>query len=516
MLRPTAADLAELAARGIAPAEAERQLALLADPPERLHIERPCTVGDGIERIAPGRHEVLAAAHDRAALAGRWTRFVPASGAATRMFQSLLAVRAGESPTRASLERAAAGGSPDARATLETLDGLERFAFHDALEAALARQGASIASCRAAGDVRTVLDTLLDAGGFELAACPKGLLAFHRDGGTPRTAFEEQLREALVLGRDAGGRSRTHFTVSPEHEAGFTTLLERLRPALEGDAGLWLDNAFSCQKPSTDTVALGDDGEPFRIDGRLLFRPAGHGALIENLADLGSDLVSIKNIDNVQPVSRRGPTLRWARVLGGRLLELESRLHAWLERLDDTSDASAPAEAMRFVTETFGDAPGGEAGAGSDARAAARARLHRPLRVCGMVPNTGEPGGGPFWVRGRGGALTRQIVESAEIDPGRPGQREVFERGTHFNPVFLVCALRDHRGAPYPLADSIDPDAVIVTRKSAGGRPLRALERPGLWNGAMARWLTVFVEVPAEVFTPVKTLNDLLRPEHQP
>ncbi|HUK62098.1 MAG TPA: DUF4301 family protein, partial [Dongiaceae bacterium] len=507
-------DLATLATRGITPAEASRQLALLRDPPARLVIERPCAVGDGIERLDPGRRAELAARHDPAAAAGRWMRFVPASGAATRMFGALLASRAGGWATRAALEQAAAGGDADARSALETLLGIDRFAFRTALAAALAARGDTLDRCRESGDARAVFDTLLDDSGLGLASRPKGLLPFHHDGTRARTAFEEQLREAAALGGDARGISRTHFTVSQEHRGGFERTLGELRPWLETTLATRLETGFSVQEPATDTLALADDATPFRTGGRLLLRPAGHGALIDNLARTGGDLVAIKNIDNVQTESRRGPAIEWARVLTGRLLELEEQVHALLARLDDPADPAAPDDALAFAAAGSFAPEGSVSGAEPDARARARRLLHRPMRVCGMVPNTGEPGGGPFWVRSPGG-LTRQIVESAELDPARPDQRDCFARGTHFNPVFLVCGLRDHRGRPYPLADFVDPSAIILTRKNSGGRGLLALERPGLWNGAMARWLTVFVEIPVEVFTPVKGLNDLLRPEHQ-
>jgi hypothetical protein len=505
-------DLALLAARGIDPAEASRQLALLREPPARLVIERPCAVGDGIERPGAERRAELAARHGPAAAAGRWMRFVPASGAATRMFSALLAARAAGRTTRAALEHAAGAGDTDARSALETFVGLERFAFRAALEAVLLARGETLERCLETGDAGTVFDAMLDDAGLGLASRPKGLLPFHHDGNRARTPFEEQLREAATLGGDTQAVSRTHFTVSPESQTAFERMLDELRPWIETTLAIRLETRFSTQEPSTDTIAIADDGTPFRADGRLLLRPAGHGALIDNLARTGGDLVAIKNIDNVQPESHRGPAIEWARVLTGRLLELEERVHGLLARLEDPLDAKAPTDALAFATaESFARSP--ESGDG--ARAHARRLLHRPIRVCGMVPNTGEPGGGPFWVLDRDGHSARQIVESAELDPDRPDQRECFARGTHFNPVFLVCALRDHHGRPYPLAEYVDPTAILLARKSSGGRGLLALERPGLWNGAMAGWLTVFVEVPVEVFTPVKSVNDLLRPEHR-
>jgi hypothetical protein len=509
----TEQDRAALAARGIAVSEAERQLGLLAAPPSYAALVRPCTVGDGIERLADERRVALRARAARAAAAGRIGRFVPASGAATRMFQSLLSWRArGGATSRAALDAAVATDA-DARAVAAFLDGLERFAFHAPLAAVLARAGHDLARLAAAGPVEPVLAALLDADGLGYAERPKGLLAFHRGPTGTRTAFEEQLEEAALGARAVDGACRLHFTVSPEHLAGFETLIGWAGPQAGARHGARFDVTFSTQSPATDTLALGDDGRPVRdAAGALLFRPAGHGALIGNLDALGADVVLIKNVDNVQPDGRREATLEAWAVLAGLALETQEQAHDLIERLDDPEDDGACDAAVAWARETLGLEPA----AGGDRRAELRAWLDRPVRVGGMVPNTGEPGGGPFWVRGHDGAVRSQIVESAEVDPDSPAQQAVMRGATHFNPVFLACALRDPRGVPHALHRFVDDQAVIVTRKSAGGRGLRALERPGLWNGAMAGWLTRFVEVPLEVFTPVKTVNDLLRPEHQP
>jgi hypothetical protein len=444
----TPEDLAQLAARGIAPAEAERQLRLLRAPASHRAVDRPCTPGDGIERIEPADEPRLAEAHAEAAAAGRLSGFVPASGAATRMFKDLLAHEDGAAP---------------GEGVRTFLEGLPRFAFAGELARVLGEDPAAAAG---RGEIGRVLRALLDDDGLGYAGLPKGLIRFHGE----RTAFEEHLVEGAEILRDAAARCRLHFTVSPEHEARFRALLGLARRALEPALDVVYDVGFSTQGPATDTLAVDLEGRPFRDeDGRLLLRPAGHGALLANLQALGGDLVLVKNIDNVAAAPWRAASLRWGRLLLGRLAELER----------------------------------------------GRADRSRPLRVCGMVPNTGEPGGGPFWVRGPAGP-TRQIVESAEIDPSSAEQRAIFARATHFNPVFLACALRGPDGRPHELRRFVDEDAVIVTRKSSGGRDLLALERPGLWNGSMAGWDTVFVEVPIEVFNPVKTVNDLLRRQHQP
>lgn len=504
----TAADRRALAARGVTPEEAAAQLARLAAPPAYAVLDRPCTIGDGIVRLASARFESLLAAHAAAAAAGRVGAFVPASGAATRMFKDLLAARS----LPGDIEPAAvlASATPEARALAAWVDGLPRLAHRDALAAALAARGLDAEALRRAGPWRPLLEALLAPEGLDCARAPKALLAFHRTPAGPRTAFEEHLAEAAEFSRDSHGRCRLHFTVSPEHRAGFEALLAEAGARQEAATGSRFEVSFSEQHPATDTLAADLAGGPFRdASGALLFRPAGHGALLRNLAGSDGDLVFVKNIDNVATDRFREETLRWSRALTGLAAELAAGAAAHAARLAASSDdAGALAAARAFLAEAFGDAV-----ADAD-HATLRARLERPVRVCGMVPNTGEPGGGPFWVRDAGGGVTRQVVESAQVAPAA-AQQEVLRSATHFNPVFLACALRDGAGRAHDLARFVDEDAVIVTRKSSGGRDLLALERPGLWNGAMARWNTVFVEVPLAVFNPVKTVLDLLRPAHQ-
>jgi hypothetical protein len=467
----SAEDRAQLEGVGITVEEAERQLALFADPPSAPRLDRPCTVGDGIVALDDAQRAAALAAYAEAAAASRLSRFVPASGAATRMFQALLAVRDRDRLRRDDLA-ASADADAGAREVLQFFDRLERFAFVDALRAALARAGRDLDRLRADGEVAPILSALLDPDGLGYAALPKALLLFHRYPGGSRTAFEEHLIEGGVYARGAAGAARLHFTVSPEHEALAAAQLEEARARVEGRSRARLAVTFSTQKRATDTIAADGESRPFRdSEGRLVLRPGGHGALIENLADLGADVVFIKTVDNVQPDHLRAATAEWLRLLTGHLVVLQRELGA---------------------------------------------RLERPLRVVGVVRNTGEPGGGPFWVRGSDGGCSLQIIESAQVDQREPGQREIFAASTHFNPVFMACGVRDHSGAPYDLRRFVDPSAVFIARKSKDGRALQALERPGLWNGAMAHWHTVFVEIPLETFTPVKTVNDLLRPAHQP
>ena len=482
----TEAQKTQLRDRGISEDEANSQLALLGSPLAYADLARPCRLEDGIETIPRERQEALILLHEEAARQGRCSKFVPASGAATRMFQEVLT-----------------GRGVDA-----LLEGIERFAFADAVRAELAFRGYDLDVLRGAGSGAEVVDALVGADGLGYATIPKGLIPFHRYANGARTAFEEHLVEAAGTVRDAKGACRVRLTVSPEHLHGFRLLAERAVEAYERALSARFELTFSVQKAATDTIAGTPSGGPFIADdGGLVLRPSGHGALLEYLAELGGDIVFIKNIDNVQTDATRGDTVRWKKILCGRLVELQRAVFLHVARLrGQPVNPAFAAEAATFARETLG----------TDAQGAALLRtLERPMRVCGVVRNTGEPGGGPYWVRGRDGRITRQIVETAQVDPALESQAATVREATHFNPVDLVCGLQDVGGAAFDLREFVDPRAVIVAGKSYQGRDLLALERPGLWNGAMAEWLTVFVEVPISTFTPVKTVADLLRPEHQ-
>lgn len=468
----TPAQKTQLDERGIAEDEAARQLERIAAPPSYAELVRPAVVDDGIERIGEDRQEALILGHEQAMREGRCAKFVPASGAASRMFQGL---------------RTGADVRP-------FMDSLDRFPFADDLRAELAFRGYDLDVLRVAGSEREILEALLGPDGLDYESMPKGLIPFHRYGDGVRTALEEHLAEG------AETADRVHVTVSPEHLHAFRLHADR---AVPGHAIAW-----SVQRASTDTIAGAPGGGPFVTDdGRLVLRPSGHGALLANLQEVDADVVLVKNIDNVQRKGRREATIRWKKILGGRLIELQREVHVQVARLRGTDvGAKAIDEAAELARNIFG----------IEGRGDLLAALDRPIRVCGVVRNTGEPGGGPFWVRGKDGSISRQIIEGAQIDPAREDQKAIFRLSTHFNPVDLACGMRDAAGVTFSLKKFVDPSTSIVTRKSSAGRELVALERPGLWNGAMAGWLTTFVEVPMETFTPVKTVTDLLRPEHQP
>lgn len=479
-------------------------------------LNRPCTVGDGIHVLSSLELKRYAESYSEVALSGRSMKFVPASGAASRMFRAFLAVNGlYESLTDEELR---GKRDPDHRAVHEFVRGLRRFAFFEDLRNAMARNGLDVDRLLEAGEYKPILESMLTAQGLDLADLPKGLIKFHSYPAHNRTAFEEHLVEGAAYTRDRSGGVRIHFTVSPEYETSVRRHIESTRALYEKD-GVLFAVEFSTQKTCTDTIAVDMDNHPFRdTAGALVFRPGGHGSLLENLCDLGGDVLFIKNIDNVLPDRLKEETVTYKKALAGLLVQLQKKIFTYVETL-----VSGEVD-QRLITEIIGFMKDRlfimiperlERRPREDQVRFLLSRLNRPLRVCGMVKNEGEPGGGPFWVDHPDGTSSLQIVESSQVDVGLSHQKKILTSSTHFNPVDLVCGIRDYSGKPFDLRRFVDPDTGFISIKSRDGRDLKALEHPGLWNGAMANWTTVFVEVPLATFSPVKTLNDLLRKEHQ-
>ena len=368
------------------------------------------------------------------------------------------------------------------------------------------------------GAYKEVAANLLNAAGLNYGALPKGLLKFHKYENGTRTPLEEHLVEGALYAAGKNGKVNVHFTVSPEHKDLFRALVEEKVKDYSSRYNVDYCVTFSEQKPSTDTIAADMDNHPFRDEkGKLLFRPGGHGALIENLNDLDADIVFIKNIDNVVPDRLKDDTVLYKKLIAGVLVTLQKQAFEYLELLDSGKYTREQVEEIiRFVQQKLfcrrADIKDMEDG---DLVLYLKKKLNRPMRVCGMVKNVGEPGGGPFLAYNADGTVSLQILESSQIDMNDPEKKAMFEKGTHFNPVDLVCALRDYKGRKFNLPDYVDKSTGFISRKSKNGKDLKALELPGLWNGAMSDWNTVFVEVPLSTFNPVKTVNDLLRPQHQ-
>lgn len=433
-------------------------------------------------------------------------KFVPASGAASRMFREWF--------------RCLDNGGFTAQAEADAFSrDLERYAFFRDLEKALAEKGQELKGLLDT-QAAAIMRFLLTEEGLNYGLLPKALLKFHAYPEGTRTAIEEHLVEAALYARDLENVARIHFTVSCEHESAVRTLLSRVIPAYESRLDTIFEIGLSTQDPETDTIAVDPEYRPLRTEeGALIFRPGGHGALLANLNTLDADIIFLKNIDNVVPDRLKPETLLWKRFLAGYLIRLQGEIFSCLRRIEQENGTEDDLESIADFCERhlntalptqFRDFPI------SEKRSFLVRKLNRPLRICGMVKNEGEPGGGPFWVDdpdGRGGASV-QIIEESQIDLNDPKQRTVWLSATHFNPVDLVCGVRDFHGRKFDLPAFVDPATAAIARKSEKGRELLALERPGLWNGSMAFWTTVFIEVPLATFNPVKTVSDLLRPQH--
>ena len=500
-------DLRQLADIGIPPSEVERQLSTLRNPPSPVRLLRPCVLGDGIHSLTDTDRDELCEDWRSLVRERSMAKFVPASGAATRMFKDLTVQAEGTEPA-------------GVNSVQRLVESLPRLAFFDALQSAIAATGTTFESVQDSQDFEAIVSTLLEPAGLGYDSAPKALIPFHRYPEGPRSALEEQLREGLGYLAGEHGTARFHFTVSPDHEAAFRRHAVELSRTIAQQKGLEPAVSFSTQSPATDTAAVDAEHRLVRRpDGTILLRPAGHGALLGNLQRVDADVVFIKNIDNVGHERLQPVTVQWKRTLAGLFVRIQSEIFELCAALDQpTVDRETIDRGLEILGRYLAVQPPAAILDGNDEIRAnyLRDRLDRPLRVCGVVRNEGEPGGGPFWMPDGEGGATGQIVESAQIDKNSPEQVEIAQAATHFNPVDLVCGLRDRWGRPYELDNYVDPSTSFVAKKSFVDQVIRVLERPGLWNGSMAGWNTAFVEVPLDTFTPVKTVFDLLRPEHQP
>lgn len=501
-------DLAQLRQRGISEEQVQEQLRRFATGFPRLRISAAASLDRGIYAPTAEQTEEFCETWATYRTAGhKVVKFVPASGAASRMFKALFAY----------LQES--GDAPAEGAVADFLRELPKAAFYADLDAACERlYNASAADLLQRGEAKRVIGALLLPEGLGYGHLPKGLLKFHAYPDGARTPVEEHLVEGARYAACADGDVWVHFTVSPEHLDLFRKTVDAVAPKLGQELGVTFHVDFSLQKPSTDTIAADAAGEPFRnADGTLLFRPGGHGALIENLNDLDADVVFIKNIDNVVPDRLKADTVRYKQLLAGVLVSLQAQTFAYLQKLDSGCyDMETLREMLYFLQRSFCcKNPDTKQLEDTELAMYLRKKLNRPIRVCGMVKNVGEPGGGPFLAYNPDGTISPQILESSQIDMDDPEMRKLFEQGTHFNPVDLVCGIKDYRGNKFDLVKYVDPETGFISHKSKEGRELLALERPGLWNGAMSDWNTVFVEVPLSTFNPVKTVNDLFRPQHQ-
>ncbi len=511
-------DLEQIKAKGISQAKLAEQIKNFEEGFPFMELQKAATIGDGILKFDEKEIDDYVKMYEEEMSNYQIYKFVPASGAASRMFKSLFSFMEkfdGSKEAIKEFESDTSFGS-----VYNFFKNIKQFAFYQSLKNAIAKSGANIDDLISKKEYGQLLRYLLTSSGLDYGGLPKGLLEFHKYKNRTRTPLEEHLVEGANYCKDKDGKVDIHFTVSPEHKALFREKVRSAGQPLSNDFQSLFKAYFSEQQSYTDTIAVDLDNQPFRNDdGSILFRPAGHGALLENLNTIDADIIFIKNIDNVVPDNLKASTYRYKKLLAGVLIKYQKRLFDYAKKLEKIENVSEKLineisdflqkELCNNFTSRF-------------ARMHIREKadfllqkLNRPIRVCGMVKNEGEPGGGPFWSRNSDGTYSLQIVESSQINTDDAEQAEILQKSSHFNPVDLVCGVKNVHGEKHNLTDFRDPQTGFVTMKSQGGRELKAQELPGLWNGAMADWNTLFVEVSIETFNPVKIVNDLLREQHQ-
>ncbi|MBO5664704.1 MAG: DUF4301 family protein [Bacteroidaceae bacterium] len=500
------ADQALLSKKGISAEQVSEQLKTFKTGFPFLKIEAAATIGKGV--LAPSQQEIdgyLKVWDNYCAEGNAILKFVPASGAASRMFKDLFAFLSAEYDV------------PTTDFEKNFFANIEKFAFYGDLdETCRKNKGLSVKELVESGQYKDVVFNLLDFTGMNYGSLPKGLLKFHTYECCPRTSAEEHFVEgALYAATD--GVVKLHFTVSPNHKALFEELVAERKAYYEEKFSVKYDITFSEQKQCTDTIAVDAENAPFRENGAIVFRPGGHGALIENLNDIDADVIFIKNIDNVVPDRLKADTVTYKKLLAGILVSAQKKAFEYVRLIDSGNYTHEQVEEMiRFLQNDLqcrcSDIKDME---DCDLVLYLRKKFNRPMRVCGMVKNVGEPGGGPFLAYNQDGTVSLQILESSQIDMNNADAKAMFENGTHFNPVDLVCAVKNYNGEKFNLPEFVDKNTGFISHKSKNGRELKAMELPGLWNGAMSDWNTMFVEVPLVTFNPVKTVNDLLREVHQ-
>lgn len=503
----TQSDIEILKKKGISESQVKEQLKIFETGFPFLPIVRSADPNNGL---------LLVSNDDLAVYVEEWqsyleknkdvVKFVPASGAASRMFKDLFEFLDDEIDL------------PSDKSVIEFFEKIEKFAFYDLLnKSCVSLHDKDIPTLMSEKQFKAVVDTLLGAKGLNYGALPKGLLLFHKYEKGKRTPLMEHLAEGAMYTKNKSANVKIHFTVSSEHRELFEKHFEEVNKEYTKQYNVTYAVSFSEQKPSTDTIAADENNQPFRDNGELLFRPGGHGALIENLNDIDADVIFIKNIDNVVPDALKNPTIIYKKMIAGLLVKLQKQAFKYLKLMDNGLLTDEKLwEIAGFCEASLNNINPIISGLkGRELQDYLYGKLNRPIRVCGMVKNTGEPGGGPFLAINSDGTVSTQILESSQIDMTNPAEKDKMMKSTHFNPVDLVCGVKDYKGKKFDLLKYVDKNTGFISHKSKNGKALKALELPGLWNGAMSDWNTVFVEVPVTTFNPVKTVNDLLRAEHQ-
>lgn len=505
-------DILHIEEKGLSTKEVEEQIEIFKRGNIKVNITEAATVGNGISKIDSAEKKDLIKFYDAQKDKHSILKFVPASGAASRMFKALHNFTDEFDPERHGLrEYLDSSGDQDLR---KFFNHLEKLPFYDHALKKAKKNHPDYEERSNDTKHKLLIKTILEFQGLFLGNLPKGLVPFHEYDKHIATAFEEHLLEASKY-TEVNGIAKIHYTVAKGDKEKFQGEWKEIQERIESKTGVKFEIEYSYQDPKTDTIAVDDSNEPFRTEeGDLFFRPGGHGALIENMNQLDEEIVFVKNIDNVVTEDKVQNVVNYKKMLGGKLFKVQQKIFNYLETLENGNVSSEKLDEIQdfLKNELF-------IKSSSDQDLFIenlKHKLHRPLRVCGMVKNEGEPGGGPFLVKDHNGEISLQIIESAQIDNDNPEQAQAAREATHFNPVDIVCSLKDHKGASFDLNEYVDEEMSFIADKTKDGKALKALERPGLWNGGMARWNTIFVEVPVETFNPVKTVADLLKESHQP
>lgn len=509
-------DIAQIENKGISVAQVNGQVARLKNGMSYSNLVAAATIKKGIESFDENEIQNFIKLYESGQDELSIVKFVPASGAATRMFKFLFQFLKTFKPSKQSIKEYAERQNDNL--IIPFIDNLKMFPFYNEVIAEIKKVNPSFDSLSDDEKHLQFVKAMLDENGLNYSFLPKGLLPFHKYSDKAITAFQEHLFESTLYA-SSNGNANLHFTVSEKHHHYFSEVLHHIKENLEQKTNTTFNISFSYQKEATETVALTSDSSIYRTeDDSILFRPAGHGALLENLNDLDNDLIFIKNIDNIVVSDKNIEVSNYKKVLAGVLMDVQKEVFASLHKLDETNLTDSDFKLMALFLRYRLNVPivlDFDSYTSEEKTVYLREKLNRPIRVCGMVKNEGEPGGGPFWVKDENGKVSLQIVEFAQIDFSRKGQQSLVYKATHFNPTDLVCGVKNYKGEKFNLLDFVDPEAAFITMKTQNGTDIKALELPGLWNGSMAYWNSVFVEVPLATFNPVKTVNDLLKPAHQ-
>jgi nicotinamide riboside kinase len=504
-------DIAQLKSKGISKDKVLTQIETFKEGIPFVNLEKAAIVDEGISRFSLDEEKKLIEHFENFSEKLSLLKFVPASGAASRMFKAMFNFIESYNPSTESLsDYINRTGDKDVK---QFTDGMKNLPFYDLIFNKISERENSKDEV-----AHSFVKEMLEEEGFNYGFFPKGLLPFHNYNSNSATPFKEHLKEGALYAK-AGDSANLHFTISEQHDAMFKEEYKKVGPQISDATNTNFNVSYSNQKPSTDTLAVDMNNEPFRnSDGSILFRPGGHGALIENLNDQDADIIFIKNIDNVVIESNLNAVANSKKVLAGLLLEKQAKAFEYAKLLDAESISTEQlAIISKYLQEELNVrfTKAFETKTDIEKILELKEKINRPIRICGMVKNEGEPGGGPFWIKDGNGNISLQIIESAQIDMSNEHQVSILKNATHFNPVDLVCGIRNYKGEKYNLLDYVDTKQGFITGKTKEGKELKALELPGLWNGAMAYWNTIFVEVPLVTFNPVKTVNDLLKPSHQ-